>query len=277
LVPPVVLLPPAAAGVEFDPDEPLPQAVAPSATTATTAAIANVRMFAWYLMWCLTRTSTDRIYDHVMQQQHPVWLFDFDGTLVDSEQLILASFRHATDVVLGATPPDDELRAGIGLTLEAQARHLAGDRAEQLFEVYVEHNRAAHRELLRTFAGVPEMIGRLRARGARLGVVTAKIRPTMELGFEHVPLEPGWFDVLIAKEDTERHKPEPEPLLLALERLAAAPADAIYVGDSPFDIRAAHAAGVTAAAAAWGDIFPRDVLVAERPQIVFDSPDQVAP
>ncbi|MDX6550504.1 MAG: pyrophosphatase PpaX, partial [Gaiellales bacterium] len=62
-----------------------------------------------------------------------------------------------------------------------------------------------------------------------------------------------------------------------LERLAAAPADAIYVGDSPFDIRAAHAAGVTAAAAAWGDIFPRDVLVAERPQIVFDSPDQVAP
>jgi len=127
-------------------------------------------------------------------QQYPVWLFDFDGTLVDSEQLILASFRHATDVVLGATPPDDELRAGIGLTLEAQARHLAGDRADQLFEVYVEHNRAAHRELLRTFAGVPEMIGRLRARGARLGVVTAKIRPTMELGFEHVPLEPGSGD-----------------------------------------------------------------------------------
>ena len=121
------------------------------------------------------------------------------------------------------------------------------------------------------------MILRLRKRGARLGVVTAKIRPTMELGFEHVPLERDWFEVLIAKEDTDRHKPHPEPLMLALELMGAAPGDAVYVGDSPFDIRAAHAAGVTAAAAAWGDIFPRDVLVAEAPQMVFDSPDQVAP
>ena len=206
-----------------------------------------------------------------------VWLFDFDGTLVDSETLILASFRHATGAVLGATPSDDVLRAGIGLTLEQQAHELAGDRAQELFDVYVEHNRAFHAELLRTFDGIPEMILRLRRRGARLGVVTAKIRPTMELGFEHVPLERDWFEVLVAKEDTRRHKPHPEPLLLALERMGAAAGEAIYVGDSPFDIRAAHAAGVTAAAAAWGDIFSRDVLVAERPHVVFDSPDQVAP
>jgi pyrophosphatase PpaX len=229
-------------------------------------------------MWCLTRDGADRIYDQAVKPTEPsVWLFDFDGTLVDSENLILASFRHATDAVLGATPSDDVLRAGIGLTLEQQSHDLAGDRAQELFDVYVEHNRAFHSELLRTFDGVPEMILRLRRRGARLGVVTAKIRPTMELGFEHVPLERDWFEVLVAKEDTRLHKPHPEPLLLALELMGAAAEDAVFVGDSPFDIRAAHAAGVTAAAAAWGDIFSRDVLVAEAPQIVFDSPDQVAP
>jgi pyrophosphatase PpaX len=228
-------------------------------------------------MCCPTRAIADRIYDQAVKRAEPsVWLFDFDGTLVDSERLILASFRHATGSVLGHTPSDDVLRAGIGLTLEQQAHDLAGDRADELFDVYVEHNRAFHSELLATFDGIPEMLARLRRRGARLGVVTAKIRPTLELGFEHVPLEREWFEVLVAKEDTSRHKPDPAPLLLALELMGADPFEAIFVGDSPFDIRAAHAAGVLAAAAAWGDIFSRDVLVAERPDIVFDSPGQVA-
>jgi pyrophosphatase PpaX len=205
----------------------------------------------------------------------PIWLFDFDGTLVDSEELILDSFRYATATVLGTVPPDDVLRSGIGRTLVHQAQELAGDRADELFEVYVEHNRMRHPELLRAFPGVTEMLERLRAAGARLGVVTAKIRPTLELGFEHAPLDPSLFDVIVAKEDTELHKPDPEPILLALRLLGGEPADTVYVGDSPYDIQAAHAAGVTAAAAAWGEIFSRETLLAELPHLVFDSPDEV--
>jgi pyrophosphatase PpaX len=227
-------------------------------------------------MWCLTRQGADRIYDQAVKPTEPtVWLFDFDGTLVDSENLILASFRHATDAVLGDTPSDDVLRAGIGLTLEQQAHDLAGDRAKELFDVYVEHNRAYHSELLRTFDGVPEMILRLRHRGRRLGVVTAKIRPTMELGFEHVPLEREWFEVLVAKEDTRLHKPHPEPLLLALELMHAAADDAIYVGDSPFDIRAAKAAGMRSVAVTWGRIHDRSRLEREQPDAIVDTAEEL--
>ena len=93
--------------------------------------------------------------------EHSVWLFDFDGTLADSEALILASFRYAAQRVLGAVPDDDVLRAGIGLTLEQQTRNLAGDRADELFEVYVAHNQTTHAELLAGFDGVPEMLRRL--------------------------------------------------------------------------------------------------------------------
>jgi pyrophosphatase PpaX len=222
------------------------------------------------------RSKTAVAFTMAVVAAHDIWLFDFDGTLVDSEELILDSFRHATATVLGEVPPDDVLRSGIGRTLAQQAEDLAGERAQELFDVYVEHNRQRHPELLRAFPGVPEMLRRLHERGARLGVVTAKIRPTLELGFEHAPLDTSLFDVIVAKEDTDRHKPEPEPILLALRLLGAHAADAIYVGDSPFDIQAAHAAGVTAAAAAWGEIFTREALVAEGPHVVFDSPEEVA-
>ena len=205
-----------------------------------------------------------------------IWLFDFDGTLVDSEAVIMASFRHATGEILGYVPPDEILRAGIGMTLEQQARDLAGDRWRELYDAYILHNRPSHADLLRRFDGVPAMLARLRSRGARLGIVTSKMRESLELGLRCARLDAGWFEVIVAKEDTTSHKPDPGPLLHALALLGAGPARAVYVGDSPYDLRAARAAGMVAAAAMWGGIFPREQLMAEQPALVFESPADVA-
>ena len=267
----------AAGALELEPPlELLPQAAAasPSAPVRSTNAI------IWMCACRVTHTPTPRPADRISydppMRRFPIWLFDFDGTLVDSEALILASFRHATHQVLGEIPPDDVLRSGIGLTLEQQAANLAGDRADELFDVYVRHNQAAHATLLRSFDGIHDMLARLRAQGARLGIVTAKIRDTMELGIDTVGLDRAAFEVLVAKEDTDRHKPDAAPLILALEALAARPADAVYVGDSPFDLQAARAAGTASAAALWGGIFPRETLLAEQPDLVYEHPQEIA-
>ena len=93
----------------------------------------------------------------------------------------------------------------------------------------------------------------MKSEGRRLGVVSAKLRPTVEGVFESAGMR-DLFDVVVGSDDTERHKPEPEPVLKALELLAARPGDAAYVGDSPFDVAAARAAGVYAVAVGWGGI-----------------------
>jgi pyrophosphatase PpaX len=200
------------------------------------------------------------------------WLFDFDGTLVDSVALILDSFRYATGLVLGAAPPDAVLMAGVGTPLLDQMRALDADRADELLSVYREHNARRHADLLRPYPGVDAMLDGLRGRGCAVGIVTSKTREVTELGLRHVPL--GDFDVVVTCEDTDRHKPDPEPVLHALAALRAEPATAVYVGDAPYDLQAGRDAGVATAAALWGGAFPAAVLRAQHPDRELARPEE---
>jgi pyrophosphatase PpaX len=204
----------------------------------------------------------------------PVVLFDLDGTLIDSGGIILASFRHATSTVLGRRIPDAELLAAVGgSTLHDQMRNFDPDRVDELVECYRAHNEPAHADLV-AFAWIEPLLARLADEGRRLGIVTAKRRRTVELAFARCAIE-RYFDVVVASEGTERHKPHPEPILKALERLGADPAEAAYVGDSPFDVRAARAAGVFAIAIDWGGIHGREALEAEEPDALAGSEEEL--
>jgi len=194
-----------------------------------------------------------------------VVLFDLDGTLIDSGPMIVASMKHAAKSVLGREIPEEVLSAAVGGPgLVAQMQALAPDRVDDLVAAYRAHNEPLHDDL-EAFWEVTEVLPRLREEGRRLGIVTAKRRATVELAFNQLPGLEENFDVVITSDDTERHKPRPEPILAALDRLGADAADAAYVGDSPFDIRAAKAAGVYAIGVAWGGIHADDVLLREQP------------
>jgi pyrophosphatase PpaX len=113
------------------------------------------------------------------------------------------------------------------------------------------------------YPGAVEAVRAIKARGSRLGIVTSKNRHGLAKGLTLCGFE-GLFDVLITSDDLEASKPSPEPVYAALAQLGEAPADTLFVGDSPHDIAAGRDAGTTTAACLWGP-FSREQIDVERP------------
>ncbi len=198
-------------------------------------------------------------------------LFDLDGTLVDSGPMILASFRHATRTVLAREIPDETLISAVGgSSIQEQMAAFAPDRVDELLRVYRAHNAPLHDDL-QAFPGVEDLLATLHAEGRRLALVTAKRRLTVELAFRVLDLG-RFFHAVVTADDTERHKPDPEPVLAALRRLSAEPSTAAFVGDSPFDVAAGKAAGVSTVGVSWGGIHAEDHLRAAGADTIVHSP-----
>jgi pyrophosphatase PpaX len=199
----------------------------------------------------------------------PIVLFDLDGTLIDSGPIILASMQHAVKAVLGRDVPAEELAVTVGgQGLIAQMRALDATRVDQLVEAYRLHNEPLH-ETLQAFDGMLNVLPRLRAEGAKLGIVTSKRHQTVALALDRFPWLVEYFD------DTERHKPDPDPVLAGIERLGGEPAGSAYVGDSPFDIRAAKSAGAYSVGVGWGGVHPEERLLAEEPDAFVREPEEL--
>jgi len=205
-------------------------------------------------------------------------LFDLDGTLIDTTGLILGCFDHAWQTVCGRRPARDALIQTFGIPLREAMRRLLvlkdlerpatngaceSELIELLLAEYRLFNVANHDAMARPFDGVRQVIAELRSRGYAIGVVTSKSRELACRGLSLCSLD-GMIDESVFLEDTERHKPEPDPISRGLEKLNALPSQAAYVGDSRFDIIAGRAAGVRTIAALWGPA-PRHELERERP------------
>ena len=211
----------------------------------------------------------------IAAMRRSVVLFDLDGTLIDSGPIIVASMKHASLTVLGREPDEELVRSAIGGPgLIAQMRDLDPDRVDELVEAYRAHNEPLH-DTLQAFPDVLALLPVLRDEGRRLGIVTAKRLRTVGLAVDRFPVLAELMDVVIGADDTERHKPDPDPVLEALRRLDASPEDAAYVGDSPFDIHAGNAAGVRTVAVGWGGIHPDERLAHARPDALVHTAEEL--
>lgn len=185
-------------------------------------------------------------------------LFDLDGTLIDSIELIVRSFQHATERHLGAPLPREVIVSSIGRSLRAEYERLAPGQGAALVATHRAFTLANHDDYVTLYPGVLDMLAGVRARGIVTGIVTSKARISAAPSFARFALDHA-MSVIVVEDDTERHKPDPAPLLHAAALLALPPTACWYVGDSTHDLEAARAAGMTGIGVTWGP-YPRAAL-----------------
>ncbi len=203
------------------------------------------------------------------------YLFDLDGTLLDSIALILTSFHHTSRVHLQRELPDSYWLEGTGTPLREQLAKVARSQEElaAMLDTYLAYNLSHHDDMAKPYPGVVDVVRTLHARHAKLALVTSKLRTGAERGLRLLGLEKE-LAVRVCADDVQNGKPHPEPVLMALDALESLPDEALFIGDSHHDIESGRRAGVTTVAVTWG-AFTREKLASAEPDHWLEEPQQV--
>ena len=205
------------------------------------------------------------------------FLFDLDGTIIDSIDLILRSYRHTMQLHRSnePLPPDAMWIEGLGTPLWAQFGQITADKEEieAMVQTYRTYNLTHHDALVKPYEGIVQEIRRLKEHRKQLGVVTSKLREGAMRGLRVSGLD-NEFDIVIGCDDVTNSKPHPEPVLKAVAQLGVKKTDTVFVGDSRHDMESGRAAGVKTAAVLWGP-FDRAHLEDLSPDYWLEKPEHL--
>ena len=198
-------------------------------------------------------------------------LFDLDGTLLNTNEFIVASFLHTLSYFYPGQFQRADVIPFIGPPLKTTFGNLAKsqDEVDACIQMYREYNHAHHDKMVEPFPQVKEVLTDLKQAGIQLGIVTSKLRYTVEMGLRLIEIEP-LLDVVVALGDVRHPKPHPEPILTALSRLHAKKDETLMVGDFPADIKSGKQAGVKTAGVSW-TWHGVENLYAEKPDYILQE------
>ena len=180
-------------------------------------------------------------------------LFDFDGTLANTNGLVIESWQHVYRVLTGSEAEEEALKATFGEPLAvSMAKYFPDTPVESAIAIYRGHQEDIYEKMIEPFPGMVELIKELKARGLKTAVTTSRMRNTTMIGLNKFGVA-EYLDEIITCDDCGKHKPDPEPVLITLDRLGAKAEEALMVGDSMFDIKCAHNAGVKAVLVGWAE------------------------
>lgn len=196
-------------------------------------------------------------------------IFDFDGTVMDTNNVILNSWQHTFRTLENREEKPETIIKTFGEPLELTMKNFFPDvPVEESIAIYRSYHYDNFGKLISVFPGMKELIRELKDKNYKLGLVTSRLRKTTMQGLEAYGLLP-YFEVIVTADDTTKHKPDPEPLNIALEKLGAAPENSVMVGDTMFDILCARHAGVKSVLVSWS------MAVTEEEKNGQDRPDYI--
>ncbi|WP_096202463.1 pyrophosphatase PpaX [Bacillus sp. FJAT-45350] len=196
-------------------------------------------------------------------------LFDLDGTLINTNELIITSFLHTLDHYYPGEYTREKVINFIGPPLYDSFYGIDSGRVDEMIGMYREHNLAHHDDLILEYKGVYETIKTLHEKGYKLAVVTTKKRNTAQRGLDVSGLN-KFFDVLVSIDDVEKVKPDPEPLNKAMKALSSSPETTLMVGDSQYDILGGKNAGTLTAGVSW-TIKGEEFLSSYEPDVMLSN------
>lgn len=201
-------------------------------------------------------------------------LFDLDGTLIDTNELIIQSFKYAFKTLFNKDISKDDIVRTFGEPLRAAMARYHEDKAELMVDTFRIYNEANHDSIATIFDGVKEGLEALKVMGIKLGIVTSKRRPMAERGLKLIDIH-KFMDIVVTPEDTEKHKPLGDPALKACELLGVLPQETIMVGDSHNDILCGKNAGCSTCLVKYTAL-PLEELMDYKPDYVVDSIEDLA-
>lgn len=196
-------------------------------------------------------------------------LFDLDGTLINTNPLIIESFQHTIKKHTGKDYTEEQVLPFIGPPLIESMQTIDPSQAEEMMATYIEHNMSNHEGYVYPYPTVVETIKTLHEKGYKLAIVTTKITENARLGLKITGLAP-YFDVVIGLTEVENAKPHPEPIFKALEALGETTTNALMIGDNYHDIESGQNAGTKTAGVAWS-IKGRETLEALKPDYMLEE------
>ena len=199
-------------------------------------------------------------------------LFDFDGTVMDTTDVIIGSWQHTFRTLEGQERPLPEIIQTFGEPLTVTMAKIFPEVAvEEAIEVYRSYHRDNFGDRISVYEGMSELLAALKEKGYKTGLVTSRLSRTTWEGLHKYGLD-QYFDVVVSCDDTDKHKPDPTPVLITLERLGSLPERSIMLGDTMFDILCARNAGVLSVLVGWAiALSPEEIEGPQGPDFIIND------